>query len=247
MMLKLKRYSAHSQQGPYLQINEDSVEVDLKNNLYLILDGFGGSGVGDKAVSEIKENIKKFYGKIGSDPDATMPFFYSHKYILEGNALINSMNYAHSVLKKQNQEKDMGERGGASVLAASQSENILTLASVGNCVACLYSKGNLKPICIPDSFEFLARDSFTRHFHTTPLSAFGLFDDLHVNIKEIRPDEGDKLVLLTDGAYSRLDYDELKHILQGDSKFMQDKTQAIFDLNNSRGNLDNQSALILQF
>ncbi len=246
-MIELKRYSAHSEQGPYLQINEDSIEIDLVNNIYLILDGFGGSGVGDKAVGGIKENIKKFYGKIGSDPDATMPFFHSHKYMLEGNALINSMNYAHSVLKKENQEKAMSERGGASVIAASQSESVLTLVSVGNCMACLYSKGNLKPICIPNSFEFLAKDSFVRHFQTMPLSAFGLFDDLDINVREIRPNVGDKLIFLTDGAYARIDYDELKNILQGESKFLQDKTKAIFDLNNSRGNLDNQSALILQF
>ncbi len=246
-MLELKSYSACSQQGPYLQVNEDSVEVDLINKLYLIFDGFGGSGIGERAVSNLKENIKKFYTKIGGDPDATMPFFYSHKYVLEGNALINSMNYAHFLLKQENGEKEMSNRGGASAIAVSQSENILTLASVGNCIAYLYSKGHLKTLCNPDSFEFLAKDSFIRHFQTAPLSAFGLFDELHLNIREARPDMGDMLILLTDGSYSRINQDELKHVLQKDGDTVREKIETLFDLNNSRGNLDNQSALILQF
>ncbi|MFT6604380.1 MAG: serine/threonine protein phosphatase PrpC, partial [Bacteriovoracaceae bacterium] len=69
--MKLKSYSAHTHQGPHLQINEDDVEIDLINQLYIIFDGFGGSAIGDKAVQEIKQTIKNFYTKIGGDPDAT--------------------------------------------------------------------------------------------------------------------------------------------------------------------------------
>ena len=246
-MIELKSYVAHSHQGPYLQINEDAVYVDLAHKLYLIFDGFGGSGVGEKVVDELKENIRKTYSRTSADPDSTMPYFHSPKYVLEGNALINSMKYAQALLNKKNREKEMNERGGASAIAISQSENILTLVSVGNCMAYLYRKGSLKTLCWPDHFESLAKDSFARHFQTAPLSAFGLFDELHFNIKEVRPNLGDLLILLTDGSYSRMDENELKHILQGESKSAGSKVRSIFDLNNSRGNLDNQSALVLQF
>ena len=49
-MIKLKSYSARTDSGPFLQVNEDDHDVDLINNLFLIFDGFGGSNVGDKAV-----------------------------------------------------------------------------------------------------------------------------------------------------------------------------------------------------
>lgn len=103
--MRLKSFSAHSDQGPYLQINEDSYDFDLDNNLYMILDGFGGVGVGDIAISSLKENIKKFYTQVSEDPDATLPFFFSPKYLLEGNALINSILYSHNLLVKENMKK----------------------------------------------------------------------------------------------------------------------------------------------
>jgi len=62
--MELKSYAAKSHQGPYLQVNEDGVEVDLMQKIYMVFDGFGGSNVGDKTVEFLKENIKKFYEKL---------------------------------------------------------------------------------------------------------------------------------------------------------------------------------------
>ena len=246
-MIELKSYSSHSDKGPYLQTNEDSVHIDLKNKLYFIFDGLGGSGIGDKVVQELKNNIKKFYGHMKEDPDSTMPFSYSYQYIIEGNALINAMKQAHGLLRKENESKDISSRGGASAIVISQAENLLTFASIGNCVAYLSRKGALRRVCEPDSFEFLGLDSFTRHFQTAPLRAFGLFEDLPLSIKELRPNKGDEVILLTDGAYSRMAQEELEHILQRRRESSREKIEALFELNNSRGNLDNQSAVILQF
>ncbi len=245
--MELKSYAAKSHQGPYLQVNEDGVEVDLMQKIYMVFDGFGGSNVGDKTVEFLKENIKKFYGKIGGDPDATLPFFYSPKYLLEGNALLNSMHYAHSMLKKENAQKPMHERGGASAMVITEADNIVTLASTGNICAWSYRRGKLSSLLLPDSMESLARDNHEKTYYTTPLSAFGLFDDLHVRIAEFRPKEGDKLIIMTDGAYARLDDGELKYIVEGKNHSDLDRIQEIFGVVNSRGNLDNQSCLLLNF
>ncbi|MCK6596381.1 MAG: hypothetical protein L6Q33_14370, partial [Bacteriovoracaceae bacterium] len=60
----LKRVSYISHQGPYLNINEDLVDVDVDLNLYTVLDGFGGSNIGDLAAAELKDVIKKGFTKI---------------------------------------------------------------------------------------------------------------------------------------------------------------------------------------
>ncbi len=59
-MIKLKSYAAQTHQGPSLKVNEDDIEIDLSNKLYLIMDGFGGAGIGDTAIQKIKELIKNF-------------------------------------------------------------------------------------------------------------------------------------------------------------------------------------------
>ncbi len=246
-MIELKSYASRSDKGPYLQINEDNIEVDLVNKLYMIFDGFGGSSVGDKAVYLVQDTIKKFYTRIAGDPDATLPFYYSPKYLIEGNALINAMEYAHFLLKKENKDKDMNSRGGTSCIAVSQAENILTLASTGNCLGIIYSRGNTRIVSVPDNFELISRDFYDKEFVTAPASGFGLFNEIHINVSEVRVNEGDRLLLLSDGVYGRVDQDEIKDIVLSEGHKASDKIDMLFDLANKRGNMDNQSALLLNF
>mgnify|MGYP000005831641 FL=1 len=246
-MTKLRSYSVYTNQGPYLQINEDDAVVDLKNKLFLIFDGFGGSNIGDAAVDKIKNTILKFYTKIGGDPDSTFPFYYSHKYLIEGNALVNSMHLAHSMIKTDNQDRALSSRGGASCIAATLADSILTTSATGNCSAFLFRRGKLDNIVRPDSLESLSEDSYDIQFRTTPMSGFGLFDDLHLNVKEFKVMAGDLYIFMTDGVYSRLTQKEIKHTLERQDLDDNGKIKELTKLSNQRGNLDNQSTIFLQF
>jgi serine/threonine protein phosphatase PrpC len=246
-MVELKSYGLLSHQGPHLNLNEDLAEVDLANNLFLIIDGFGGSNVGDKSVSIIRDSLKRSYTKISSDPDSTLPFFFSHKYLIEGNALINAFHVAHKNVTNENVNKNINNRGGASVIGAALAENILTLVSTGNCIAYLYRKGHLSNEILPDSLRSLSRDRFSSYLHTAPMSAIGLFEDLHYQVKELKISTGDLVILLTDGIYARLEDAEIKYIIEKNLENELEVINQLIKLANERGNLDNQSALLLQF
>jgi serine/threonine protein phosphatase PrpC len=246
-MIELKKYTLRTDQGPYLELNEDDVEVDLSNNLFMLFDGFGGSNVGDKTVRELKDNIKKFYTRIGGDPDSTLPFYYSYRYLLEGNALINSMHYAHKLLIEQNSQLEISSRGGSSAVVGALDENIITLSSTGNCLCYLFRDGHLDTLMSPDTVSYFSFDHYQRHYHTAPLSGFGLFEDLHLNVKELKLMDGDTLIFLSDGVYSRLDRSEVIFVLNKQNSTDEEKIDDLFDMANERGNMDNQSALIIQF
>ncbi|RLA63241.1 MAG: hypothetical protein DRQ88_07860 [Epsilonproteobacteria bacterium] len=246
-MIKLKSYSAKTNQGPFLSVNEDDFNIDLINKMFLLFDGFGGSGIGDATVKSLKNNIKSFYTKFSDDPDSTMPFFYSHKYNLEGNALINSMHNAQKFLVNENKLKEISLRGGSSAIAGVLTENLMVMASTGNCLTYLFRKGHLEVVNGADSLEFLSGEKFNSYLQTTPLSGFGLFEDLHLTVKEIRLLEGDILIFMTDGVYSRINNEELKYIIEKQDMYLPEKIDQIFDLANSHGNLDNQSMVFLQF
>lgn len=243
----LKEISAETNQGPYLQLNEDGYDFDLNDEIFIVLDGFGGSGIGDRVQRSLIENIKKFYTRIAEDIDATMPFYFSPRYLLEGNALINSCLYSHNLVYSENSKLAVGKRGGASGVIAVKAESILTLFSVGNCVAYLYRHGKMEKLFVEDSFQLLSNDEYNGHLKSMPLSGFGLFPDLYYQIKEVRIAEGDKVILLTDGAYSRLHPEEIKDIITNDKKDIREKIQMLFNLANSRGNLDNQTTMVLEF
>ena len=246
-MIELKSYGMNSHQGPHLNLNEDLVTVDLNNNLFIVIDGFGGSNIGDKAAVKISETIKSSYTKISNDPDSTLPFFFSHKYLIEGNALINAFHNAHQKIAKDNSSLSMNNRGGGSVLCAALADNILTLVSTGNCSAYFYRKGNFRCEVIPDSLSSLSRVNTQTGLHAIPMSGIGLFEDLHYQVKELKITSDDIVILLTDGVYARISDIEIKGIVEMNLDSELEIISALFKLSNERGNLDNQSALILQF
>jgi serine/threonine protein phosphatase PrpC len=246
-MIELKSYGMNSHQGPHLNLNEDFVEADLVNNLFMVIDGFGVSNIGDKAAVMIRDTIKRSYTKISHDPDSTLPFFFSHKYLIEGNALINALHNAHQNVTRENESKSMNNRGGGSVISAAMAENVLTLVSTGNCGAYLYRKGHLSCEILPDSLRSLSRDRFSSFLHTVPMSGVGLFEDLHYQVKELKIAAGDIVIFLTDGVYARLLDSEIKYVVEKNLESESEIIKELFKLANDRGNLDNQSALILQF
>jgi PPM family protein phosphatase len=245
--MRLKSYAAVTHQGPYLQVNEDAYEFDFENDLYMVLDGFGGSGHGDVSVAKLKHEIKTFYTQISDDPNATMPLYYNPKNLLEGNAVLNAMINAHSNLLKSNQDRPINQRSGASAVVAVRAESLLILAGVGSCCAYHFRNGMLTKLISEDTLKFHSKDQFGPRFRTTPLTAFGMYPDLGFQLREVRLADGDKIVLLTDGVYELLSDDEVLYALTRNASDSQERVNGLLKLSNSRGNLDNQTAMILEF
>lgn len=245
--MRLKSYAAQTHQGPYLQVNEDGYEFDFENELFMVLDGFGGSGIGDRAVDKLKQEIKTFYTQISDDPNATMPLYYNPRNLLEGNAILNSMMSAHQNLFKSNLEKPVNQRAGASAIVAVKAESLVVLVGVGNCCAYHFRQGKLSKIIFEDTFQYLSKDKFDLKFRTIPMNAMGMYPELGHQLREVRLAEGDKLVLLTDGVYAQLTEDEILYALNKSAPDSQSRINDLLKLSNSRGNSDNQTAMILEF
>lgn len=245
--MRLKAYAAETNQGPYLQVNEDGYDFDFENDLYMVLDGFGGSGIGDRAVEKLKQDIKTFYTQISDDPNATMPLYYNPRNLLEGNAILNSLMNAHQNLLKSNLEKPVNQRAGASAIVAVKADSIMVLVGIGNCCAWHFRQGRISKVITEDTFRFLSKDQFNYKFRTTPMNAMGMYPELGHCLKEVRLSEGDKIVLLTDGVYAQVSEEELLYILSRPAPDASDRINSLLKLSNSRGNTDNQTAMILEF
>ena len=245
--MRLKSYAAQTHQGPYLQVNEDGYEFDFENDLYMVLDGFGGSGIGDRAVEKLKHEIKTFYSQMSDDPHATMPLYYNPKNLLEGNAILNSMMNAHQNLYKANSEKPVNQRAGSSAVVAVRAESLMVLVGVGNCCAYHYRQGSLAKIIIEDNLKYLSKNQIESRFRTAPMTAIGMYPELNYQMREVRLLEGDKLLMMTDGVYSQVQDEEILHHLNRASPTPQDRLNSLLKLSNSHGNTDNITAMILEF
>ncbi|EQC46803.1 PP2C family serine/threonine-protein phosphatase [Bacteriovorax sp. Seq25_V] len=244
-MIEIESYYAKTFQGPYLNINEDDIIVDLESRLFGVFDGFGGGTVGDTAVAMAREKVGAFFTKVSVDPDSTMPYFFSPNYLLETNCLINALEIAHATLINTNKDRPMNERAGVSCLVGIVSENILSLASTGNCAGFLYRGNKVSVISPPDTITPIGSIENNMTNRTFPLSGLGLFERLMPKVWEISVRKGDKICLLTDGVYSRLATDDIKTIIESTITDELNIVKRLFSVSNDRGNLDNQSAIVI--
>ena len=245
--MRLKAYAARTDQGPYLQVNEDGYEFDFENELFMVLDGFGGSGIGDRAVDKLKQEVKTFYTQISDDPNATMPLYYNPRNLLEGNAILNSLMNAHANLLKSNSEKPVNQRAGVSAVVAVKADSLLILVGIGNCCAYHFRQGKIAKIISEDTSQYLSKDQFSSKFRTSPMNALGMYPELGHQMREVRLAPGDKVLLLTDGVYAELNEDELLYTLNRQAPDANERVNSLLKLSNSRGNTDNQTAMILEF
>ncbi len=243
----IKSYAGATDQGPYLRVNEDGLDVDLTNGLYGIFDGFGCVGVGEKAVSHVIENIRKFYKRISGDPDVTLPFYFNAEYLLETVALINSAHYAHRELLRVNAEKAMSQRAGVSGLIMSPVGDKLLMVSIGSCNAWLLRGGRISKMAQEDTLGAFVQQTPSSPWKTAPMSAFGLFDEIHILVREVNIQKGDEVWAFSDGVHAFLSDEELLGNLMDGSSCLTDKIKKLFTIANDNGNKDNQTVLALKF
>ncbi len=244
-MIELKSYFAKTHQGPHLNLNEDDVLVEVNSSLFAIFDGFGGSLIGDKCVEKAKEKIHSFFTKITNDPDSTLPFFYSSHYLLETNALVNSLHLAQRSILEENKDNTINERGGVSVCVAMISENVLSIVSIGNCLSLLVRDGRISVLSSPDIISPFGGDNKALNNVTFPLKALGLYEQFEVSIKEYQLKEGDRVLFLTDGVYSQTSIDDIEIIVNQNKDDDKKIISNLFQIANDRGNQDNQSAIAI--
>tara|TARA_B100000925_G_scaffold226776_1_gene175244 strand:- start:3077 stop:3817 length:741 start_codon:yes stop_codon:yes gene_type:complete len=246
-MSGLKRIFSHTDSGPILNINEDDCVVDLKNNLFGVIDGHGGSGVGDKGTNLIKSTMVDNYGTLVSDPDATMPFFFDPSSSLEVNALMNTFLLANDEMLKLNDGKNISNQAGASLIAGISVENSFHCVSVGHCLGVKVSEEDLSPFFLPDSsfnFSMMKHDENGQVF---PYSFLGQSNEFNYNVKTMNLLEGETVFLMTDGVFQRVSGIELLSFFQTCDGNVSQLCDMVFALANDRGNKDNQSIVILEY
>jgi serine/threonine protein phosphatase PrpC len=180
---------------------EDHAMVLEDKRIFIVADGFGGPVPGAAASKTACESVQSFLYKEAGDLDATLPFELRSYFSLAGNVLFNALIHANRKVKKLNKDKDVHEKGGASVLAGYMDGSLLAIASVGACSAWLIRGGEARELVMPRTFARL-RDPFhpdeLADFQV-PLMAVGISDDLEPEIFEYHMQPGDWLLLQTDG------------------------------------------------
>ena len=239
--------------GMKRKINEDSYLIAPDLGLFVIADGMGGHKAGDVASRLAVDTIADYWRKVKNNetPSFLEPI---QKDVSEGaKHLINSIRFANVIIHEA-QKKPQYHRMGTTVAALLVEKDCVWSANVGDTLVYLFDNGRLIQISEEHSLEAEQRSLGLTNSQTStnPLlkhmltRVLGLSETVDVFISPIKPDEGDILLICSDGLTNYISEQSIQAVLDDFSLSLERKVDVLIDEANRGGGGDNVSVILLE-
>ncbi|MEA2434113.1 MAG: family protein phosphatase [Actinomycetota bacterium] len=231
------RVGARSDVGRVREANEDSYLID--EPLYVVADGMGGHLAGDVASDTAVKTIKS--GADASAPDGP-------------DALIQLVRDANKKIWERSQsDASLRGMGTTTTLVLVEGEEA-HLAHVGDSRAYLFRDGDLSQITEDHTLVGrmvregrLRPEEAERHPQRSIITrALGVDSDVDVDTITLRLQEGDRILINSDGLTSMLSEPQIRDVLASEPD-PQRAADRLVELANEAGGEDNITVLILDF
>ncbi len=234
--------------------NEDSWSVNEKHGLYTIADGMGGHAAGEVASRLAVEVIDDFVELSGNDSDITWPFEYDEGASLEENRIFTAIKLANMKIFEVIRERKELEGMGTTLVIMLVEGRKAFIGHVGDSRAYLIRKGEISQITSDHSWVneqmklgVLTRAEAASHpFRNVVTRALGGRDIIKADITTHEFEDGDTVLLCSDGLNSMLDDDAICRAVSAHPDDLVAGCQALVDAANAAGGDDNITVILTQ-
>ncbi|HHU52314.1 MAG TPA: Stp1/IreP family PP2C-type Ser/Thr phosphatase [Firmicutes bacterium] len=221
--------------GRCRELNEDS--FGWKDNLFVLADGMGGHNAGEVASALAVEEILR----IDPNQDEFIP------------SLRLFLNQANQVLLDYAEQHPECRGMGTTIALVKVETDKITVAHVGDSRVYLWRQAELTQLTRDHSVvEELVRvgglteEEAQNHPHRNLLTkALGTQGEVGVEINEVAVDQGDRVLLCTDGLTSMLGKEEINQILSANLS-AQEIADTLVTEANQRGGADNITVIVIK-
>ncbi len=228
--------------------NEDAFVLAEALGLFIVADGMGGYEGGEVASGLTVQTMRAFIDEQRRDPDGTWPLKPDRTRSWEENLLDVATVVAHRAIVAR--REGALERMGSTVVSALITHHRLIVAHVGDSRAYLLRDGRLTALTRDHSFlaELEAtgwvgdRKTFPHKNQIT--RALGIEGASRAEVCTHRLEEGDVVLLCSDGLYDPLDEATLARVLGSASP--EDACAQLTALALEAGGTDNLTAIVLR-
>ena len=248
------RSAGKSHVGLRRKVNEDRILLAPELGLYVLADGVGGQRAGGLASGLVVDTIDKYWRefKEGNTPVFLRPV---EKHVSEGaRHLVNSIAFANKVV--HDTQKEPAYRGmGSTVAALLVNDGHTWAANVGDSRIYLFDGDRLTQVSQDHSLEeeqkglglsgvFRSGSVFTKNVLTR---ALGMCETVETFLKSLQPEEGDLVMLCSDGLTNYVEEPSIRAVLDDFSISVERKVDILIDEANKGGGGDNISVILLEF
>jgi serine/threonine protein phosphatase PrpC len=231
----------HNEDAYKLPLEADAGTLASKGHLYVLADGMGGHHKGEVASKVTIETVNSEYYTIVTPFEAGDP----------AEAITEALSSA--IGKANSQVLDATEGGGTTVVAAVLYEDSLVAMNVGDSRAYLLRNNELRQLSKDHSLvrrlvevgKITAEEALTHPRRNVLYQALGQGSEVDIYISSETLQDGDIVILCSDGLWGEVAEPEIKTVLQNAATPLAAAKQLI-DSANASGGLDNITAIIIQ-
>lgn len=224
--------------------NEDAYAVVEDEHLAVVADGMGGHGNGDIAsriaVAAVQEKYLEAKEESGDDEFAV------------AERLQSAFTYAHEKIRQAGEEDNSLRGMGTTLIAAVVEDHSAVIGHVGDSRAYALRGSTLTPLTEDHSWVreqiaagHLSVDQAREHpFKSVVTRALGGDHAVKVDLRRVRLQDGDVLLLCSDGLTTMLTDEEIAELLnQGGT--LDEMSRRLVDAANELGGADNITVVML--
>jgi PPM family protein phosphatase len=245
---------ARTHPGRRRAANEDACFADTSLGLFVVADGMGGHKAGAVASELGLSVVVDFVRQSRDDRDITWPFGLAIDQSFEANQLRNAIQLANQRIYHEARSHREQEGMGATVVAALCGHDRMAYANVGDSRLYLFRQDRLEQLSQDHSWaaSMLRAGADPDMMRTHPMrhvltSALGPEAALRLRIGDARLDEGDLLLLCSDGVHGLLPDSSISAILGRCDLPLDARANAFIDAANQAGGTDNITVVLVHY
>lgn len=225
--------------------NEDRIFLDESQGLFIIADGMGGHSHGDMAA-ELAISTMRHYLESSRDLDASWPFGFNFDLSVDANRLVTAAQLANRQVWKRAEQAPEYAGMGTTIAAVLVNGSTITVANVGDTRVYLARDGVLRQLTIDDTWVNAIsgypglKINMPRNLLT---QAAGTKDLVEVHTVDAEIEEGDVVLICSDGLHSQVAEQDIASSLQEGRSLSTTATDLVRAAKSSGGN-DNISIIL---
>jgi protein phosphatase len=233
--------------------NEDAFGTDPVVGLAVVCDGMGGHQSGEVASALAVEALGEFVARAHRDADLTWPFGLDAERSFAANCLNTGIKLANRRVFREAALRDSLAGMGTTLVAVLVREDRLTYAGVGDSRAYLLRGDRLRQLTRDDSWVEAAvsqrliapRERDSHPFRHVLTKAIGLQEDVEFEIAEEPLEDGDRVLLCSDGLHSVVPESEIREVIDAHDRDLRDACVALVAAANAGGGPDNVTVVLV--